>query len=120
MRVPLLDLSEQYRLLAEPIRQEIDETLRTQNFILGPKVAEFERALADYCGARHAIGVSSGTDALLAILMALDVGPGDAVVTTAYTFLRLRAASRVSVRRPSLSTSTRRLSTSRRPRSRDS
>ena len=86
MRVPLLDLSEQYRLLAEPIRQEIDETLRTQSFILGPKVAEFERALADYCGARHAIGVSSGTDALLAILMALDVGPGDAVVTTAYTF----------------------------------
>ena len=85
MRVPLLDLSEQYRLLAEPIRQEIDETLRTQNFILGPKVAEFERALGDYCGARHAIGVSSGTDALLAVLMALDVGPGDAVVTTAYT-----------------------------------
>ena len=86
MRVPLLDLSEQYLLLAEPIRQELDETLRTQNFILGPKVAEFERALADYCGTRHAIGVSSGTDALLAVLMALDVGPGDAVVTTAYTF----------------------------------
>jgi len=86
MRVPLLDLSEQYLLLAEPIRQELDETLLTQNFILGPKVAEFERALADYCGARHAIGVSSGTDALLAVLMALDVGPGDAVVTTAYTF----------------------------------
>ena len=86
MRVPLLDLSEQYRLLAEPIRQEIDEILQTQNFILGPKVAEFERALADYCGARHAIGVSSGTDALLAILMALGIGPGDAVVTTAYTF----------------------------------
>ena len=86
MRVPLLDLSEQYRLLAKPIRQEIDETLRTQNFILSPKVTEFERALADYCGARHVIGVSSGTDALLAILMALEVGPGDAVVTTAYTF----------------------------------
>ena len=86
MRVPLLDLSEQYRLLGNPIRQEIDETLRTQNFILGPKVTEFERALADYCGARHAIGVSSGTDALLAIMMALGIGPGDAVVTTAYTF----------------------------------
>jgi len=86
MRVPLLDLSEQYRLLEEPIRQEIDETLRTQSFILGPKVAEFERALADHCGVGHAIGVSSGTDALLAILMALDIGPGDAVVTTSYTF----------------------------------
>ncbi|MBA3831769.1 MAG: DegT/DnrJ/EryC1/StrS family aminotransferase [Chthoniobacterales bacterium] len=86
MRVPLLDLSAQYDLLAEPIRREFDEILRTQNFILGPKVEEFERALAEYCGARHAIGVSSGTDAQLAILMALGLAPGDAVITTAYTF----------------------------------
>ena len=86
MRVPLLDLSEQYRLLAEPIRREFDEILATQSFILGPKVEEFERALAQYCGAHHAIGVSSGTDALLAILMALGIGAGDAVLTTAYTF----------------------------------
>ena len=86
MRVPLLDLSEQYRVLAEPIRRELDDILRTQSFILGPKVEEFERALAEYCGAKHAIGVSSGTDALLAILMALGIGLGDAVVTTAYTF----------------------------------
>ena len=86
MRVPLLDLSEQYRVLAKPIRQELDEILATQSFIFGPRVEEFERALAQYCGAQHAIGVSSGTDALLAILMALGIGPGDAVVTTAYTF----------------------------------
>ncbi len=86
MRVPLLDLSAQYELLAEPIRREFDEILRTQNFIIGPKVEEFERALAEYCGVRHAIGVSSGTDAQLAILMALGLGPGDAVITTAYTF----------------------------------
>ena len=86
MRVPLLDLSEQYRTLAEPIRQEFDEILRTQSFILGPKVEELERGLAEYCGAKHAIGVSSGTDALLEILMALGIGLGDAVITTAYTF----------------------------------
>ena len=86
MRVPLLDLSEQYRVLAEPLRREFDEILAAQSFILGPKVEEFERALAQHCGAQHAIGVSSGTDALLAILMALGIGPGDAVITTAYTF----------------------------------
>ncbi len=86
MRVPMLDLSEQYRLLADPIRHELDEILSTQNFILGPKVEEFERDLADYCGVRNAVGVSSGTDALLAILMALGIGPNDAVITTAYTF----------------------------------
>ncbi|MEP6938042.1 MAG: DegT/DnrJ/EryC1/StrS family aminotransferase [Chthoniobacterales bacterium] len=86
MRVPLLDLSEQYRALAEPIRSEIDQVLDSQHFILGPKVAALEEAIAQYCNAPHAIGVSSGTDALLAILMALEIGPGDAVITTAYTF----------------------------------
>ncbi|MGI9087673.1 MAG: DegT/DnrJ/EryC1/StrS family aminotransferase [Chthoniobacterales bacterium] len=86
MRVPLLDLSEQYRALAAPIRAEFDEILATQNFILGPKVAAFEMAMARYCAVPHAIGVSSGTDAQLAILMALGFGPGDAILTTAYTF----------------------------------
>ena len=86
MRVPLLDLAEQHRALAEPLRAEIDEILSTQNFILGPKVEAFEAAIADYCGVKHAIGVSSGTDALLAILMAMEIGSGDAVVTTAFTF----------------------------------
>ena len=71
MQVPLLDLSEQYRALAAPIRQQIDQVLQSQRFILGPKVEQFERALCDYTGAKFAIGVSSGTDALLAVLMAL-------------------------------------------------
>jgi dTDP-4-amino-4,6-dideoxygalactose transaminase len=86
MRVPLLDLTEQYRTLAEPIRTEIDAVLASQRFILGPQVKAFEQAICTYCGAGHAIGVSSGTDALLAILMALEIGRGDAVITTAYTF----------------------------------
>jgi len=86
MRVPLLDLGEQYRALAAPIRAEIDAVLASQRFILGPQVEAFEKAICDYCHAPHAIGVSSGTDALLAVLMALEIGRGDAVITTAYTF----------------------------------
>ena len=86
MRVPLLDLSEQYRALAEPIREAIDDVLISHRFILGPKGEAFEKAIGGYCKAPHAIGVSSGTDAFLAVLMALGIGPGDAVVTTAYTF----------------------------------
>ncbi len=86
MRVPLLDLSEQYRALAEPIRAQLDEVLASQIFILGPKGAAFEKAIRDYCGAPNAIGVSSGTDALLAILMALEIGSEDAVITSAYSF----------------------------------
>lgn len=86
MRVPLLDLSEQYSNLAEPIRQRLDEVLASQRFILGPNVTRFEEAIAKFTGAKHAIGVSSGTDALLAVFMALGIGPGDAVITTAYSF----------------------------------
>ncbi len=86
MRVPLLDLSEQYRALAAPLRAEIEEILGNQRFILGPKVEAFEKAMCEYCAAPHAIGVSSGTDAFLAILMAMGIGPGDAIITTSYTF----------------------------------
>ena len=70
MRVPLLDLSQQYAALAEPIQAQVEEVLSTQHFILGPKVEAFEAAVADYCSAPHAIGVSSGTDALLASVRA--------------------------------------------------
>ena len=86
MRVPLLDLSDQYRSLAQPIHEAIEAVLASQHFILGPKVEEFEKAIATYTGARYAIGVSSGTDALLAVLMALGIGPGDSRDHSAYTF----------------------------------
>jgi dTDP-4-amino-4,6-dideoxygalactose transaminase len=86
MRVALLDLDEQYRSLESEIRAQIEEVLASQRFILGPNGATFEKAVATYCGAPHAIGVSSGTDALLAVLMALEIGPGDAVITSTYSF----------------------------------
>jgi dTDP-4-amino-4,6-dideoxygalactose transaminase len=86
MRVPLLDFSEQYRALGVSIRGAIDDVLASGRFILGPKVEAFEKAMCVYCNTPHAVGVSSGTDALLAILMALGIGRGDAVITTPYTF----------------------------------
>jgi Predicted pyridoxal phosphate-dependent enzyme apparently involved in regulation of cell wall biogenesis len=86
MRVPLLDLSEQYRVLGDSIREAINDVLASGRFILGPKVEAFEKAMCAYCNTPHAVGVSSGTDALLAILMTLGIGRGDAVITTPYTF----------------------------------
>jgi dTDP-4-amino-4,6-dideoxygalactose transaminase len=86
MDVPLLDLSEQYRSLGDSIREATNDVLASGRFILGPKVTAFEKAMCTYCNTPHAIGVSSGTDALLAILMALGIGRGDAVITTPYTF----------------------------------
>ena len=86
LQVPLVDLKAQYVTIQSEIRAAIDRVCESQHFILGPEVSALEEELAQVCGTRFAIGVSSGTDALLVALMALEVGPGDEVVTTPYSF----------------------------------
>ena len=86
MKVPLLDLKAQYSTIQSEIREAIERVVESQHFILGQEVAALEREIASFCDTRFAIGVSSGTDALLAALMAIGTGPGDEVITTAYSF----------------------------------
>lgn len=86
MKVPLLDLKKQYEQIEEDVVESIQDVLRSQHFILGPKVEELERRVAEYCQCEYAVGVSSGTDALMISLMTGGVGAGDLVITTPYTF----------------------------------
>ncbi len=84
--IPPIDLRAQARALGTALQDAIAEVVEDQQCILGPHVERFERAMAEYCGTGHAVGVASGTDALLLALAALGVGPGTFVVTTAFTF----------------------------------
>lgn len=86
MEVPALDLQAQYRGIRDEVAQAVGRVLESQHFILGPAVSAFEEDMAAFIGVSHALGVSSGSDALLLALMALDVEPGDEVITTPYTF----------------------------------
>ena len=86
MKVPLLDLKEQYKAIKEEILKVAEEIFESQYFILGPRVEALEKDIAGYCSSKHAVGVSSGTDALLISLMAADIGSQHNVITTPYTF----------------------------------
>ena len=86
IRIPIVDLRAQYAKIRAEVRSAIDELADSQQFILGPAVAQFEAQMANYLNCRQAVGVASGSDALLLALMALDIGPGDAVITTPFTF----------------------------------
>ena len=86
VRIPLMDLQAQYDSIREQVEPAVHSVLESGTFILGPNVEAFEGELAQYLGTRHAIGVASGTDALLLTLRALGVGPGDEVIVPAFTF----------------------------------
>ena len=85
--IPLVDLKAQYREIQPEVDASIQRVLDRTGFIMGPEVAAFEADFAGYCAAEHCVGVSSGTSALMLTLLALNVGPGDEVITSAHTFI---------------------------------
>lgn len=87
MKINFIDLQSQYQKYKSEIDLEIEEVLNTSGYIMGPKVAKIEQELADFVGVKHAIACSSGTDALILALIALDIGRGDEVITTPFTFI---------------------------------
>ena len=99
MSIPLVDLKAQYQSIQPEIDAAIQRIIANTSFIMGKEVAAFEAAFADFCGVEHAIGVSSGTGALFLALLGYDIGPGDEVITTPFTFFATgEAISQVGAR----------------------
>ncbi len=98
--IPLVDLQAQYRSIRTEIDAAVLRVLDSAQFVLGPSVADFERAFADYCGTTAAIGVNTGTSALHLALLAAGVGPGDEVITVPFTFVASVAAIEHAGARP--------------------
>jgi dTDP-4-amino-4,6-dideoxygalactose transaminase len=92
MNVPLLDLKAQYQTIKGRVLEITEQIYVSQHFILGPHVETLEKKITRYCGCGHAVGVSSGTDALVIALMAAGIGPGDRVISTPYTFFATAGA----------------------------
>ena len=86
MRVPLLDIPASYEKILQDVKKNIDQVIQSGQFVLGPIVEELEQKIANYCDTKYAVGVSSGTDALLISLMAAGIREGDEVITTPFTF----------------------------------
>jgi dTDP-4-amino-4,6-dideoxygalactose transaminase len=86
MKIPLLDLKAQLQTIEKEVKDAVNDVIGSTRYIMGPKVEELEQKIAEYTGVRYATGVSSGTDALLISLMALDITPGDLVITTPFSF----------------------------------
>lgn len=86
MSIPFIDLKSQYSRIDSRVKEGLDRVLAHGSYVMGPEIAELENKLASFCGVKHALACSSGTDALLLALMAKNVGPGDAVLTTPFTF----------------------------------
>ncbi|WP_432734416.1 DegT/DnrJ/EryC1/StrS family aminotransferase [Maridesulfovibrio sp. FT414] len=86
MNIPFIDLKKQYARVEKQVRKNIDAVFEHGAYIMGPEIPALEKELADFCGTKHALGCASGTDALTLALMTLDVKPGDAILTTPFTF----------------------------------
>ncbi|RQD67811.1 MAG: DegT/DnrJ/EryC1/StrS family aminotransferase [Desulfonatronovibrio sp. MSAO_Bac4] len=86
MNIPFIDLKSQYEIVKGQVQDNIDAVLKHGAYVMGPEIGELEKSLADYCGQKHALACSSGTDALLLALLSLEIKPGDAVLTTPFTF----------------------------------